>query len=399
MWWICDKGHPWQDKISSRASSGNRCKVCFPRKQQQVVSSDYNLKVINPQLVEEWHPTKNKGLDPATISPRSGKSVWWQCRFCEHEWQAKIDNRNGKNRGCPKCNAGNSSSFHEQCIFFYLSKAFPDCQNRYLLTIDNRKPIEIDVFIPSLNIAIEYDGYFYHKNRIKQDERKNQVLHKRGIKLIRIRENNGDDKMLPKIQRFDSIEIQCKADDKKSLSNVIKEILIYIELLRYLEGTDLTFLIKNVKVNIKDDYLEILIKAKKNEKERSLGFLFPELASEWHKEKNQQLSPWNFTPGSNERVSWTCSTCSRDWDAIISKRVNGQTHPYCSGYKAGPVRSLEKERTQTAAMWHPNQNGDLTPKDVLPGSNVMAWWFFSTCEQEWKEPVSRRSSKKRMSLL
>jgi hypothetical protein len=72
--------------------------------------------------------------------------------------------------------------------------------------------------------------------------------------------------MLPKIQRFDSIEIKCKADDEKSLSNVIKEILIYIELLGYLEGADLTSIIKNVKINIKDDHLEILSIAKKNEK-------------------------------------------------------------------------------------------------------------------------------------
>jgi hypothetical protein len=141
-----------------------------------------------------------------------------------------------------------------------------DCKNRYLLSNNVGKSIEIDIFIPSLNIAIEYDGYFYHKNRIKQDERKNHILQKRGIKLIRIRENNGNDKMLPKIQRFDSIEIKCKADDEKSLSNVIKEILIYIELLGYLEGADLTSLIKNVKINIKDDHLEILSIAKKNEK-------------------------------------------------------------------------------------------------------------------------------------
>jgi hypothetical protein len=393
VWWICDKSHEWEDKISARAT-GNRCNICFPRNPKQVVSSNYNLKVTNPQLSVEWHPTKNIGLNPSNISPGSGKRVWWLCRFCSHDWKATIDNRNGKNRGCPKCNAGNSSSFHEQCVLFYLRKVFPDCENRYLLTIDNGKSIEIDIFIPYLNIGIEYDGYFYHKNRIKQDEQKNHLLQTRGIKLIRIRENNGNDKMLPLIQRFDSIEIQCKADDKKSLSNVIKEILIYIEPLGYLKGTDLTPLIKNVKVNIKDDYLEILSKAKKNEKERSLGFLFPDIASEWHKEKNHQLSPWNFTPGSDKRIWWTCKTCSFDWNAIIYKRVNGQTCPYCSGQKAGPVRSLEKERPQTAAMWHPIKNGKLTPQDVLPGSNVIAWWYCSKCNQEWQEPVSRRTSKK-----
>jgi hypothetical protein len=52
---------------------------------------------------------------------------------------------------------------------------------------------------------------------------------------------------------------------------------------------------------------------------------------------------------------------------LFNKRVNGQTCPYCSGQKAGPVRSLEKERPQTAAMWHPNKNGRLTPWMSYPG--------------------------------
>ena len=101
--------------------------------------------------------------------------------------------------------------------------------------------------------------------------------------------------------------------------------------------------IKDIEISIKSDYLEILNNAKKNEKERSLVFLYPEIAKEWHKEKNHQLSPWNFTPSSNERVWWTCNTCSRDWGAIINKRVNGQTCPYCSGYKAGPIRLFQTE--------------------------------------------------------
>jgi hypothetical protein len=58
VWWICDKGHEWNYKVYARAK-GNRCKVCFPRKPKQEVSNIYNLKVINPELLNEWHPTKN----------------------------------------------------------------------------------------------------------------------------------------------------------------------------------------------------------------------------------------------------------------------------------------------------------------------------------------------------
>ncbi len=192
----------------------------------------------------------------------------------------------------------------------------------------------MDTFIPSLNIAIEYDGYFYHKNRVKQDERKNKQLKKRGINLIRIRENNGPDKMLSLIKRYSSIEFQYEAGDEKDLTNVIRKILIYLEIFEYPKVTDINPIKKEININIKNDYLEILSNAIKNEKERSLEFLYPEIAMEWHKDKNHQLSPWNFTSGSSERVWWTFNTCTRDREAIINKRVNGQTCPYCSGHKA-----------------------------------------------------------------
>ena len=77
---------------------------------------------------------------------------------------------------------------------------------------------------------------FITKIRAKQDEQKNKQLKKRGIKLIRIRENNGPNKVLPSITRFNSIEIQCKADNEKDLTDVIKKILIYLEIHVLLEG-------------------------------------------------------------------------------------------------------------------------------------------------------------------
>ena len=386
VWWICQKGHTWEDKVCARVK-GNRCKICFPRIPQKVVSPEYNLKVIHPYLMIEWHPNKNEGIDPSLVSPGSGKKMWWKCKECDHEWKASIDNRK-KGQGCQKCNYGYATSFKEQFLFFYISKIFLDSINRYKICTKNNGNLEIDIFIPSLNLAIEYDGYFYHKNRKKQDEEKNFELQQLGIKLFRIRENNGPNKQLPKIKKYGSVEMQVNAEKDAELIEVIK--YLFENLIGDLDKS----LLGKMGININRDCMAIYSLAKKNEKERSLAFLYPDIAKEWHKEKNGEYTAWNVSPGSIKRVWWKCNSCTKEWEATIYKRIRGQNCQYCKGNKAGPVRSLLTERPNVAAMWHSKKNGLLTPEDVLPGSNAEAWWFCSKCNQEWKEPIHRRSSKK-----
>lgn len=58
----------------------------------------------NPELLKEWHPTKNAGINPNLISAGSEKKVWWKCsRDPPHEWPASVINRARNNRGCPFC--------------------------------------------------------------------------------------------------------------------------------------------------------------------------------------------------------------------------------------------------------------------------------------------------------
>jgi Probable Zinc-ribbon domain len=59
-----------------------------------------------PDLLLEWHPTKNIGISPHTVTKSASIKVWWVCRANKvHEWQAFIANRNRKGRrdGCPFC--------------------------------------------------------------------------------------------------------------------------------------------------------------------------------------------------------------------------------------------------------------------------------------------------------
>jgi hypothetical protein len=61
----------------------------------------YNLRIINPDLVKEWHPSRNGDLNPSNVTPGSGKKVWWICAE-GHEWEATVKSRM-KGNDCPFC--------------------------------------------------------------------------------------------------------------------------------------------------------------------------------------------------------------------------------------------------------------------------------------------------------
>ena len=56
-----------------------------------------------PELMAEWHPTKNDGLMPDDLTLGSGVKVWWECKN-GHIWEAPVYNRSGsKGSGCSRC--------------------------------------------------------------------------------------------------------------------------------------------------------------------------------------------------------------------------------------------------------------------------------------------------------
>ena len=60
-----------------------------------------DLSTLNPELVKEWHPTKNGELKPTDVTYGSGEKVWWLCNE-GHEYQASVYARN-KGSKCPYC--------------------------------------------------------------------------------------------------------------------------------------------------------------------------------------------------------------------------------------------------------------------------------------------------------
>ena len=57
-----------------------------------------------------------------------------------------------------------------------------------IIQILDEQGVEIDVFISSIGVGIEYDGVYYHHDKMENDIAKNDLLEGLGFKLIRMRE-------------------------------------------------------------------------------------------------------------------------------------------------------------------------------------------------------------------
>ena len=115
----------------------------------------------------------------------------------------------------------------------------------------------------------------------------------------------------------------------------------------------------------------------------------PKLAKQWHRERNDKLTPKDVAPNSRMKVWWKCGK-GHEWQAAIHSRNSGAGCPYCAGKRACHDNCLLTQRPDVAGEWHPTKNGDLTPKDVTVNSNKQIWW---QCQRghEWQAMITRRS--------
>lgn len=98
VWWRCEKGHGWQARGASRIH-GNGCPVCAGK---QIIAGVNDLASRFPQIAGQWHPTKNEGRTPQSVSAYSNTRAWWICEL-GHEYQAFVAHRTNMGSGCPYC--------------------------------------------------------------------------------------------------------------------------------------------------------------------------------------------------------------------------------------------------------------------------------------------------------
>ena len=371
VWWRCEKGHEWKARIVDRAN-GRGCAKCMG-KQAHI---QHNLALKFPELVTEWHPSRNGKLTPCLVTPRSNKKVWWQCSR-GHEWESTISNRT-KGQNCPVCKP--STSLQEIRLFCELKAIFGQ-----VLWRNRVHGVECDVFIPKYSTAVEYDGAFWHERRSTQDQLKNHKLAGMGIRIFRVRSHG-----LKKLSEGD-ILLSLKQTTNPDI-NVVKVLLRTMRQTLPLDEPDkemvLGYLAREEFVNSKE-FKQIISCLPGPPIEKSLATQVPELAKQWHFGKNAPLTPQMFHAGSGKKVWWICDN-GHEWKASILNRARGSGCPYCAGQRALPENNFAIKFPELAKEWHPSKNGDVSPDMLTPKSHQKIWWL---CESghEWQASVNGRA--------
>lgn len=117
--------------------------------------------------------------------------------------------------------------------------------------------------------------------------------------------------------------------------------------------------------------LDSAVKKGKND----LTAIHPELVQEWDWEKNIGYQPDAVAHTSQLQVWWRCEK-GHSWKTTVNKRAcRKQGCPYCSGIKVlAGFNDLETTMPELAAQWDHEKNGDLTPADVMAGTDRKVWW-------------------------
>ena len=325
VWWKCKKcGYEWQAKISNRAVLNRGCPCCSNK---IVIPGINDLATTHPEIAKELHPTKNGTLIAQNITYGSNKKVWWICPQ-GHEYKATIGHRTSENgTDCPICNSGRQTSFAEQAVYYYVKKLYSDAINRYQAEFLGK--MELDIFIPSINYAIEYDGEPWHKGtvKLKREEKKYRLCKSKNIKLVRLRE-------------LEAPMTSYIADYQLCRENLYEQPILEHTIQLLLEHLNFSGIGCPINVNIKRDRQEIL-QYKKELNKDSLLNKFPEIAKEWHPTKNGDLKPNMFKSGSDHKVWWLCPVCGFEYETAIGHRTTSKNPTGCP--KCGILKYAKKK--------------------------------------------------------
>lgn len=175
--WDCTVcNYSWRALIEVRVNGGGKC----PRCTGKILIKDVNdLATIAPELIKDW----DEDYDPSEVKARSSKMAKWKCSTCGYRWSTPIKHRAKAGNGCMECYKSSKRTKGHQAISDFI-------ENLGYSVINDARPLknsqmEIDVFIPELNIGIEYNGDYWHSDRVvksrlgitAEDRHKDKLLH------------------------------------------------------------------------------------------------------------------------------------------------------------------------------------------------------------------------------
>jgi hypothetical protein len=369
IWWICELGHEYQTTPSHR-SRGQGCPFCSGKR---ALAGWNDLATKHPDLVREWHPTRNDALEPSQVTPGSAKRAWWIDSF-GHEWQSQINNR-VHGTGCPICaNQVVLPGYND------LLTTLPDLERWWHPTKNAMSASEVSA----------YSG----RSAWWQCEHGHEWE-----ATIRNRANgNGCPVCAGQLVVAELNSMAVTRPDLAAEFHPAKNGTLTPHNLFAGTGKKLWWLCSlghewQTTGNSRDvggtgcptcAGQRILIGF------NDLRTAAPDVAATWHPTKNEEKTPEQVTVSNGRRFWWVCEL-GHEWRTTVASRTSGSGCPTCAGMVVVPgLTDLATLQPRVAAWWHPTKNGDTTPRDVAQFSN-RTFWFACTYGHEWQSTVNNRS--------
>ena len=330
-----------------------------------------------PDLVNEWHPTKNGNLTPDQISTGSNREIWWKCQK-GHEYELAVKRRTSRHQGCPRCYTRKSVPelyvLHElEWIFREVISDFP---------VEN---YHIDIFLPNYDLGIEYDGYIFHRHRVRQDSQKNKAVKKQQFELIRIRESG-----LAPLSKNDVV-----LDKSDSHQDAVHALLYRI--MKILGSFKEKKLIQDYLIQGKQRNPSNFRRSIANRKipsNRSLSAMNTDADAAWDYKKNKPLTPNNVNHGTHEYYYFKCleDASHPSYKTQVKNFYNGTRCPICAGKRTLKKDSLLELRPDIASEWDYEWNGEKTPENYSVNSEILVSW---KCERghRWQQTIAHRTKR------
>ena len=400
-YWTCTNNHrSYTRSVEHRITRNAGCPYCSGK---LAISGENDLKTLFPEIANEWDYENNDGIMPEDVNPYAYTYYSWVCPKGHHYRKKAVERtRFHKPIDCPKCIKAKSTSFPEQAIYYYVKKCFPETVNRYREPFENG--MELDVYIPSFRIGLEYDGMAFHKSEDQHERelKKYKICQNLGIKLVRIKEaedtwkDTADDIFVVKKRVSDQ-------DFSLFLHFMFSKIFMVNKYIFSPNNDWEAFCIRKygfpTDFNISRDRSEILEYLV--DIEHSFGLLYPDQAKLWDEDDNGKLTPYMFPPGSNYEPILKCPKCGNKWKSPISSIVSRKVQlcRNCSMSEMGRKLtkqkvvikgSLAEQSDKLFKQWDFEENGDLSPYEIPLTYSKNVAWKCDKCGHKWSSsPVSR----------
>ena len=137
------------------------------------------IEYLPKEIVDSiWDFDKNGNTNPYCVPANSTSPYWWKDK----------DDKSYQLAPFVFLNRDSNTSFPEQAIYYYIKKYFSSAISRAHFITSDGEIVEIDIYIPTIKVGIEYDGFYWHQNKTEEDNYKNKVLNENNIYVIRVRE-------------------------------------------------------------------------------------------------------------------------------------------------------------------------------------------------------------------